>query len=407
MFCQAQAAHGKGKAEAITLDGRIPSAALVSVDTDFRVRLDVQGQLRELAARQLVCWGAYRDSATRPLALLVDGSVLTGDLVELDGQSLTLSSQFMSDVTLPRGAVRGMIVLPPTASLRRDLLLARLEDSAAADRLFLTSGDVLTGRVSARRQEGGVSSGPSRWSVVLEGSEREVVVEMGSASAIVLGRAAALPQPLERRLLLGFEDGSLLVVREFERDGEWMQLTMLCGARLRAAAEGFWSAVTLVQPLSAAPFDYLSDRSVQSYKQIPFYLAQRPWRADHNVLGGRLRSGGQVYLKGIGMYPAAQLSYEVAPDDEAFHAELALDEQAGSGGSVVFRVFLARRDSATGQEAWQPAYTSPLIRGGQSPLPIAVDVRGAMRLTLIVEFADRGDELDYANWLNARVVRGE
>ena len=31
--------------------------------------------------------------------------------------------------------------------------------------------------------------------------------------------------------------------------------------------------------------------------------------------------------------------------------------------------------------------------------------RGAARMALLVEFADRGDELDHANWLNARLVK--
>ena len=34
-----------------------------------------------------------------------------------------------------------------------------------------------------------------------------------------------------------------------------------------------------------------------------------------------------------------------------------------------------------------------------------VDLTGAKRLTLRVDFADRGDELDHADWLNARLVK--
>ena len=33
-----------------------------------------------------------------------------------------------------------------------------------------------------------------------------------------------------------------------------------------------------------------------------------------------------------------------------------------------------------------------------------VDVSGVKRLRLVVDFADRGDELDYADWLEARLV---
>ena len=38
-------------------------------------------------------------------------------------------------------------------------------------------------------------------------------------------------------------------------------------------------------------------------------------------------------------------------------------------------------------------------------MTISVDNDGAKRLDLVVDFADRADELDHANWLNARLVR--
>jgi hypothetical protein len=38
------------------------------------------------------------------------------------------------------------------------------------------------------------------------------------------------------------------------------------------------------------------------------------------------------------------------------------------------------------------------------PRPIAVDITGGKRLDLVVDFADRADELDHADWLSARVV---
>ena len=86
--------------------------------------------------------------------------------------------------------------------------------------------------------------------------------------------------------------------------------------------------------------------------------------------------------------------------DEVRHADLALDDSAGTRGSVIYRVFLEREAGD-----WQSAYESPIVRGGEPPLPLSLDVTGALRLALIVDFADRGDELDHANWLNARLVK--
>jgi hypothetical protein len=53
----------------------------------------------------------------------------------------------------------------------------------------------------------------------------------------------------------------------------------------------------------------------------------------------------------------------------------------------------------------QPKYASPILRGGDRPVPISVDVTSAKRLDLVVDFADRADELDHADWLDARLVK--
>ena len=99
------------------------------------------------------------------------------------------------------------------------------------------------------------------------------------------------------------------------------------------------------------------------------------------------------------MPSTSRVAYDVA-GYRKFEAELALDEAAELQGSAIFRVLL---ESAPGE--WKPAYESPVIRGGDSPLPVSIDLKGASRLALIVDFADRGDECDWANWLQARLTK--
>jgi hypothetical protein len=36
---------------------------------------------------------------------------------------------------------------------------------------------------------------------------------------------------------------------------------------------------------------------------------------------------------------------------------------------------------------------------------VSVELAGAMRLALLVDFADRGDTCDWADWLHARLVK--
>jgi len=78
----------------------------------------------------------------------------------------------------------------------------------------------------------------------------------------------------------------------------------------------------------------------------------------------------------------------------AFAAELGVDDSTGGRGSVRFRVLV------DGQEK----FASPILCGGQPPVPGRVDLQGAKRLELVVDYADRADQLDRANWLDARLI---
>jgi hypothetical protein len=161
----------------------------------------------------------------------------------------------------------------------------------------------------------------------------------------------------------------------------------------------FWDQITLVQT-SSPKVVYLSDLPAPNYKHIPFTSIQWLLGVDRNVLGGRLRSGEAVFLRGLGMHSASRVAIDLKGDEQRLEAEFALDDRAKLRGSVIGKVLL---ETETGK--WTTAWESPLIRGGDAPHSISVPLQGARRLALLVEFADRGDEWDHANWINARLVR--
>ena len=132
------------------------------------------------------------------------------------------------------------------------------------------------------------------------------------------------------------------------------------------------------------------------YRHVPYLSIAWPYEADRNVQGGLLRVGGGLHLKGIGMHSAARLSYDLPPGVTRFQAEAAIDDAAEGQGSVRFRVFV------DGSEK----YASPTVRGGVAPVSIDIDINGGKRLDLVVDFADRADVRDYADWLDARVISG-
>ena len=146
-------------------------------------------------------------------------------------------------------------------------------------------------------------------------------------------------------------------------------------------------------------FEYLSDIKTVDYRSVPYLSLEWPLARDRNVLRGPLLVGNKRYLKGLDMHSAGRLTFKFERAYRRFDAEIAIDDAAKGRGSVVFGVYV-QRDSG-----WTEVFKSNTIRGGEVPQPVSVDLSGASGLTLTVDYADRGDELDYADWLDARLVR--
>ena len=119
------------------------------------------------------------------------------------------------------------------------------------------------------------------------------------------------------------------------------------------------------------------------------------------MLGGPLTVDGKRYFKGIGLHSAARVTYKLDRSYERFEATIALDDAAQDRGSVLFGVYVMQDGN------WKEAYQSLAIRGGKEPQKVSIDLRDAKGLTLTADFADRGDELDYADWLDARLIKSE
>jgi hypothetical protein len=205
-------------------------------------------------------------------------------------------------------------------------------------------------------------------------------------------------------VLLGLADGSRLRATGISAESQGkLEVRLACGATLACDAAAFYKNVALIQPDSPRVV-YLSDLKPLDYKHVPLLELAWSYGVDRNLLGGRLRGSGAIYEKGLAMHSASRLAYALPDGAKRFEAELALDDSAGDrasvGGSVEYRVYLQGRD---GQ--WSESYTSPIIRTGDPPLPISLDVTASRAIALLIGYADHGDTADHANWLNARLIK--
>jgi hypothetical protein len=364
-----------------------------------------QPETVDVTAAQLVAWGHPAELRADVLLLSADGSLLVGspaafagDFVQLNGASLTFVTGLFDEVTFPLDAVRGIVFQPPADARGKDKLLARLAKLAGAeDLVVLANGDELTGTIR--------SFAEGKLTLLRRGAAGQNEIELtlstpsgtGQVTAIAfnpaIGAAKLKPSP---RLLVGFEDGSLVVADKLWREDEEVRLQLPGPGKTTLTCDRPAKLVS-IQPLNAG-VTYLSDLTVHSYKHIPYLTLTLPYYSDRSATGDRLRSDGKLYNKGIGLPSASRLTYALDKPYRRLEAELALDDAAEMKGSVICRVYL----NVDG--AWKPAFESEVVRGGEPAVPISVDLKGATAITLIVDYADRGDEQDLANWLNARLV---
>ena len=386
----------------MTNDGQSFVADFERIDSDWNFHFRVANQPQRIHLSQLTRWGEYADAIGENYVCLADGGYFVGEVQRISADTMSIYAEPWGQIETNRRGIRGVVIIPPAAALKRDLLLRQIEQASGInDVVLLRNGDQLTGRaIALDNQDNGH---PESLQLVRRPSERPLTVAWQDVTAIIFTPALLDPVRTQRTsAVVGLHTGTLLNIESVSVDAGTAELVLAGGQTLRCESKAIWDEVRFIQP-QTGQLTYLSDLKPSSYKHIPFLRLSWSWASDRNVLGGRLRANRSISLKGIGMHSSARITYPLEGRYRNFLAELALDEQAGLGGSVTFQVFL-KGQSATSSDRWTLAYKSPPVRGGQAPLPISVDVVDAKQLALIVGFADRGDQLDYANWLNARLV---
>lgn len=139
---------------------------------------------------------------------------------------------------------------------------------------------------------------------------------------------------------------------------------------------------------------YLSALQPTSIKEVPFFNHIWKHRLDRNVAGNPLTLDGKEYARGIGCHTQTELTYDLGGRYNKFAAVIGIDDQARPRGSVQFIVLV------DGKQVF-----SQTLTGRDRAMPIALDISGANRLTLIAGFAEDASIGDHADWADARVMR--
>ena len=374
-----------------TTSDRYASARLVAADAEVAIEFEVEGKTVRNPTAKLVRWGYPRSLRRGPIVTTFGGSRIVaadpsvlGGVIELEDDRLRIDHDLLGEIRMPWRQTRCIIFSLPADLQQRDQLLQRtLPADATLDIVRLENGDELQGTLLALAGD----------TAMLRSEVGEISLPLDRIEAILLKPPLSSSRRANASALVGLEDGTILSARRYAFSSGKLVVDTAAGVSVAAndVSPVFLQSLT-------GDFAYLSDKKPAAYRHVPFLSTSWPYQSDRNVLGGQLRGASRMYPKGLGMHSAAQVTYVLGPNDRRFEARLAMDDSAGDRGSVVFRVYLLRSGK------WMQAYASEVIRGIDEPVSIAVPLENAKAITLMVDFADRGDELDHANWLDARVL---
>lgn len=362
------------------------NARLIGCDEHWVLTFEDSGGPRRMAAADLVRWGTCVEPRRGPLVVLADGSVLVAEPLRIDSKGLTVDSGLFGQVTLRLESLAGLVFRLPADTLHGDRLVDSIVNAPdRSDVVLMRGGDRITGTLTAVSPE----------KIRIKTDAGPVAINTDRASAVVFNPMLRRQDaPAGLRAWVGLADGSRLVASKLILGRATLRITPAVQPKDSAAA---WTTepeeLVFMQPLGGRAV-YLSDRRPSGYRHLPYLDLPWSYRTDRNVQGGRLRSDGRLYLKGLGLHSMARLSYPLDGAYRRFDARLAVDDSTQGGGSVRYRVYVDR----------QKRFESDVVRGSGKPVDVSVDLTGAKRLDLIVDFADRADQLDHANWLDARLV---
>ena len=383
-------------AEELVLVGQPTSdAAWQSITEEGELSFRTGTNTKQVPLEKLVRWSTPVANHVRSEAILADGSRLVladswggKSSLELVNDKVSLTTHSFGDIEVSPAQLRVVLLNAPTDALRRTKFLSKLlSDTTPHDQVYLTNGDALSGRIP----EVFPSPAADETVVLLLMTDQSEPVEIPTKKIAGIRWRSTRNDAAESVLIVGLRDGSSLDTSTLTTADGRFSAKLACGISVR----GKVSDVVHMRSLGSQVI-YVSDIEPDDYRHEPYLDIRWPYRRDRNVLGGPLVVKGHAYAKGVGVTTAARLSYQVPPDRLRFAVSVAVDDAAKGRGSVVFRVYLRNDDD------WQLAFSSPVVRGGETPQAVSVDLAGAKEIALVTDYADRGEELDYADWIDAR-----
>jgi len=351
--------------------------------------------------------------------LRVDTLAITKDHLQI-GDASGLDQLPWKTTSLSRTAVRGILFQSPGNRREQFRLLTEIaSQDRPQDVLLLKNGSRLSGTLLSKSPASDAPGGDSVFQLALKADEKPLSIPAERVVAWLASGTAEIRQPDSAALgWLGFADGSLLHVQAAEtfpkrsgKEAPWqgLRLNLTDNSKLLftfakpiATHQSLESELVYVEP-HLSSIKRLGPPLTPQYKYVPWLSSpanvEKSWPYVWNagLLGDELSVKKKRYRTGLAMHSASRTIFEVEPGHKQFVTELGIEDSAASQGSVAGQILLQR---PTGK--WETVSRPVVVRHGETPQLIVVPLGDAVRITLVIDFADQGDMGDHAVWLDPR-----
>ncbi len=395
-----------------TVDGASLTGHLTDWDTKG-LTLSIKGQSTKITAEQLLALH-MQPSSTTPKTLsahleMVDGTLLPlTDYTVADRLATVGTPLAKQPLTMPIEKIRFVQLTSSTTKVAKlwndvagkplegDLLFVHKKQQTTLDYLTGTLGDISDAQVTFS------------W----EGDP--IPVNRSKVAALAYFHAR-LPKRSEALGWLKTRDGALLPIASVTLNEETLELTTIGGLQLQLPLESLLEA-----DYSRSKLVYLSDmqplrqtwtprielpasaklilqhglpRKDQSFASSTLTLR---WPPSTKVSSRSSQAPGEIkmYHKGLALRSRTELEYRLPPKAKRFAAIAGIDPATADQGNVQLEI------AAEDQILWQGE-----IDGSAPPTEIQVDLNGAQRLRILVDYGTNLDFGDRLHLVEARVTK--
>jgi hypothetical protein len=252
---------------------------------------------------------------------------------------------------------------------------------SAEDMILLTNGDVVRGFVTAIDAEG----------VGIESTLGETKIPHRMVVSMRL--AGSPPKRLGRpHAILTFRNSGRLTVTDIEWSGGMVHagVAMRSGGKIRVEAE----RIVRVDVVGSR-WEWLATQTPISAQHTPMLALGYNHMTDRNVLGGPIKVAGETFEHGVGVHSQSSLTYDLKGAYGEFVTRFGIDDDSGPLADVSVRILIDGK----------PRLERGNVRRGTLHGPVRLDVAGANRIELIVDFGLNGDLQDRFNWVEPALIR--